>query len=84
MAVLEYRADSDGKFFVALRATVKSGTDFLGGIGLNFPDAFCIGVLAMRANRAVRPQNRFNVFAGGFIIGKSLIDLVKRQFFWRW
>ena len=82
MAVLKNRSDRDCKFFVALRAAVKSGADVLVGIGLNFPDAFCIGVFAVRANRAMRPQNRFNVFAGGFIVGKPLIDLVKRQLFW--
>ena len=84
MAVLKNRSDCDGKFLVALRAAVKSGADFLGGIGLNFPDAFGIGVFAVRANRAFRPKYRLNVFTGGFVTGEPRVYLVKRQVFWRW
>ena len=61
MAVFKNCPDSDREFLVALRATKKPGADFLVGIGLNFPDAFGIGVFAVRANRAFRPKNRLNV-----------------------
>jgi len=84
MRVLKNCADCDGKFLVALRAAVKPGADFLGGIGLNFPNGFLIAVFAMRANRAIRPQKRFNIFAGGFIAGETLIDFIQRQIFWCW
>ena len=76
MRVLKNCADSHRELFVALRAAVKSGADFLGGIGLNFPNGFLIAVFAMRTNRAIRPKQRFNIFAGGFIAGETLIDFV--------
>lgn len=84
MAILKYRSDSDREFLVALGTTIKPGADFLVGISLNFPDAFGIGVFAVRTYRAFRPKNRLNVFAGGFIAGKPGVYLVKRQVFWRW
>ena len=84
MAVLKNRADGGRKLLVALAALIQTGADLFFLVGFNFPDGFCIGIFAMRADRAVRPVNRFPILAGGFIGGKSLHDLVKRQIIWRW
>ena len=79
MGRFEYSVDGHGEFFAALRATVKPGADFLRGIGFDLPNAIGVRVFAMRANGAMRPKQRFNIFARGGIVVESLIDLVKRQ-----
>ena len=66
MAILKYRSDSDREFLVALGTTIKPGADFLVGISLNFPDAFGIGVFAVRTYRAFRPKNRSQCIRGRF------------------
>ena len=84
VAVLEYRADRHRELAVAFGATVQADADFLRRVGLDFPEALLVAVLAVRADRAFRPEDGFNVFAGGFVAGEMGVDLVERQVFWRW
>ena len=61
MAVLKYSADGHGKFLVAFRATMKSFADFLRFVGFDFPDGLGFGIFAMRADRAIRPKQPFEI-----------------------
>ena len=57
-AVLEDRADSHREGFGALVALVDAGA---GGLALELRDAISVIIAAMRADRTVRPMQRFKV-----------------------
>ncbi len=78
MAVLKDCADSDGELFIAFSATMQASADALGFVLLDFPDVVLLGVFAVRTNRAVRPQDAFNVFARRFIGGEMLLNFHQR------
>ena len=64
MTVLENRANGHSEFLVALATAIQTGADFLGGVGVDFPDFVLIAVFAVWTHRAIRPAYRFGIFAG--------------------
>ena len=67
LGCLEDRADFDGELLLAIAATVQAVADTLLCVRLDLGDT--IHAAAVRAARAVRPQNAFNELeSGGFIV----------------
>src|SRR6202451_757956 len=65
VAVLENGADLDRELFTALIALPQADPR---GFAIQAPDLGAVAVAAVRANRAGRPQPRFNVSAGGLFV----------------
>ena len=83
MAVLEYRADCDGKLVFAVGTPAQASARLGGGIGLNVGKLGLVAAFALGADNAAFPYHLFKMLAGFVVRVEAVDDLNERQVFER-